>query len=236
MPRALTQAYEEELGIEVLHCWGMTETSPLGTACRLHPGHQKMEKEEQWNIKAIQGRPIAGIELRIMDENGKKVAWDGKTLGELQVRGAWVAKSYFKVEPGPESFTADGWFRTGDVASINKDGYMKIGDRTKDLVKSGGEWISSVDLENFLMAHPRVLEAAVIAIPDPEWSERPLAAVVPNPGETVTAEELQAYLAPNFAKFWLPDHYVFVEAIPKTSVGKFDKKVIRAQYAEGKLL
>jgi len=236
MPRALIKAYESELSVNVLHAWGMTETSPLGTVSKLQSHHLNLSKEEQWDVKAKQGFPVAGVELRIVDEMGNELPWDGKTMGEVQVRGPWVVKSYFKVESSPEQFTDDGWFRTGDVATMSPDGYMNITDRTKDLIKSGGEWISSVALENALMAHPKVMEAAVIAIPDEKWAERPLAAVVltPDAGE-VTADELREYLAPKFAKFWLPDKIVFLKELPKTSVGKFDKKVLRRQYAEGEL-
>ncbi|MDJ0835641.1 MAG: long-chain fatty acid--CoA ligase [Acidobacteriota bacterium] len=235
MPRGLTANYESNLGVEVLHAWGMTETSPLGTSCRLPRGHQDMSDEQKWDIKAMQGRPVGGVELRIVDDAGKELPWDGRTLGELQVRGPWVVSCYYKREVNPENFTDDGWFRTGDVVSMTPGGYMKIGDRTKDLVKSGGEWISSVELENAVMAHPKVAEAAVIAIPDEKWSERPLVALVPAEGETVTGEEINEHLAPTFPKYWLPEKYAFIDTVPKTSVGKFDKKVLRAMYAEGKL-
>jgi acyl-CoA synthetase (AMP-forming)/AMP-acid ligase II len=236
MPRSLIEAYESELGVNVLHAWGMTEMSPVGTASQLQAHHDELPDHQKWDIKAKQGYVIAGVEMRLMNEQGEELPWDGTTMGEAQVRGPWVARQYYGEEPTPVSFTADGWFRTGDVATISDDGYMNITDRTKDLVKSGGEWISSVALENTLMAHPKILEAAVIAIPDEKWDERPLAAIVPAPdaGE-VTAEELSEYLAPRFAKFWLPDKYVIVEDIPKTSVGKFDKKVLRHRYAEGEL-
>jgi fatty-acyl-CoA synthase len=171
--------------------------------------------------------------MRVADFDGQELPRDGETVGEIQVRGPCIIKSYYKVEPTPEYFTPDGWFRTGDVGVIDPDGYMQITDRTKDLIKSGGEWISSVALENALMAHPSVLEAAVIAVPDEKWGERPLALVVlaPNAGP-VTAEALKAHLAPHFAKFWLPDQIIFIDEVPKTSVGKFDKKILRKQYAE----
>ena len=236
MPRSLTEAYERDLGVNVVHAWGMTETSPLGTICVLHAEHDDLPRQQKWDIKERQGVPVAGIELRIVNDAGQELPWDGATMGELQARGPWVCKAYFKIEPTEEHFTADGWFRTGDVATISPDGYLHLTDRTKDLVKSGGEWISSVALENALMAHPQVLEAAVIAIPDERWAERPLAAVVPRPGaEPPSEEELLAHLAPNFLRFWLPDRVVCVEEIPKTSVGKFDKKVLRQRYAEGRL-
>lgn len=236
MPRALIEAYEKELGVNVLHAWGMTEMSPLGTVSKLQRRHRSLPDHEQWDIKAKQGYMVPGVEMRIVNESGDVLPWDGVTMGEVQVRGPWIIKSYFKLDPTPEHFTADGWFRTGDVATISEDGYMDITDRTKDLVKSGGEWISTVALENALMAHPKVMEAAVIAVPDEKWAERPLAAVVlaPDAGP-VTADELQQFLAPKFAKFWLPDKIAIVDEIPKTSVGKFDKKVLRQRYAEGQL-
>ncbi|MCB0012181.1 MAG: long-chain fatty acid--CoA ligase, partial [Anaerolineales bacterium] len=179
MPRALTKAYESDFGINVLHAWGMTETSPLGTVCNLSSRHADLSQEEKWDIKSKQGYPIMGIEIRIVDVAGQELPWDGATMGELQVRGPWVMSQYFKRPVSEDYMTADGWFRTGDVVTISSDGYMNITDRTKDLVKSGGEWISTVELENTIMAHPGILEAAVIAVPDQQWSERPLAAVVP---------------------------------------------------------
>jgi fatty-acyl-CoA synthase len=235
MPRSLIEAYEKELGVNVCHAWGMTEMSPLGTVSRLQSHHRQLPDHEQWDVKATQGTPVAGVEMRLVNDLGEELPWDGKTMGEVQVRGPWVIKQYFKVERTPDQFTADGWFRTGDVATISPDGYMNITDRTKDLIKSGGEWISSVALENALMAHPSVMEAVVIAVPDEKWGERPLAAVVPAPGvDAISEAELLDYLAGRFAKYQLPDRIVAISAIPKTSVGKFDKKVLRRQYAQGK--
>lgn len=237
MPRSLIKAYESELGVNVLHAWGMTEMSPLGTVSIPLKAHQALDEEARWDIKAKQGYPILGVEMRIVDEVGRELPWDGKTMGELQVRGPWIIRQYFKRDPTPDSITADGWFRTGDVATITPEGYMTITDRTKDLVKSGGEWISTVELENAIIDHPKVLEAAVIAIPDEKWSERPLACVVrTKEGWDLTAEELQAYLATRVAKFWIPERIVFVDEVPKTSVGKFDKKELRRRFAEGLLL
>lgn len=236
MPRSLIEAYEKELNVNVLHAWGMTEMSPLGTASILQSHHRDLSDAEKWDVKATQGYAVGGVEMRIVDEMGKELPWDGQQMGELQVRGPWIIRQYFKRAPTEEHFTADGWFRTGDVSTISPDGYMNIMDRTKDLVKSGGEWISTVELENALMAHPKVMEAAVIAIPDEKWAERPLATVVPaQSGEELTAAELNEFLAEKVAKFWLPDKILFVDEIPKTSVGKFDKKVLRGWYAEGKL-
>jgi fatty-acyl-CoA synthase len=236
MPRALIKGYESDLGVNVVHAWGMTELSPLGTVSKLSSQHAALSDEQKWDIKAKQGYAIAGVEMRIVDDLGAILPWDGKTMGELQVRGPWIIRQYFKREVSRESFTADGWFRTGDVATISPDGYMNITDRTKDLVKSGGEWISTVELENAIMAHPEVLEAVVIAVPDEKWSERPLAAVVTKPGvEDLTAEEVLDFLSTRVAKFWLPDKVVFIKEVPKTSVGKFDKKVLRDRFAKGEL-
>jgi fatty-acyl-CoA synthase len=224
------------LGVNVLHAWGMTEMSPLGTVSILQGRHRDLPDPQRWDIKARQGYPVPGVEIRIVNDAGDILPWDGATMGEVQVRGPWIINSYFKTEPNADQFTADGWFRTGDVATMSHDGYMEITDRTKDLIKSGGEWISSVALENALMAHPKVMEAAVIAMPDERWSERPLAVCVPAPDtEAATQEELLAFLAPQFAKFWLPDRIVLIDQLPKTSVGKFDKKVLRHRYAEGSL-
>jgi fatty-acyl-CoA synthase len=236
LPRGMIEAYEQDFGITALHAWGMTEMSPLGTISKLQKHHLELPKHEQLDIRAKQGYALGGVEMRIADEHGQELPRDGATVGEVQVRGACIIKSYYKIDPGPEHFTADGWFRTGDVGTINQDGYLQITDRTKDLIKSGGEWISSVALESALMAHPKVLEAAVIAVPNEKWAERPLAVVVlADDADNVTAEELRTYLTPHFVKFWLPDEYVFIDEVPKTSVGKFDKKVLRHRQAEGVL-
>jgi acyl-CoA synthetase (AMP-forming)/AMP-acid ligase II len=236
MPRALIEAYEKELGVNVIHAWGMTEMSPLGTVSILQSHHDALPDHEKWDVKARQGYAVAGVEMRIVNDDGRELDWDGASVGELQVRGPWIARAYYRLDPTEEHFTQDGWFRTGDVGSITPDGYLQITDRTKDLVKSGGEWISSVALENALMAHPKIAEAAVIAIPDERWSERPCAVVVLRPDAgSVTQDELVDFLAPDFAKFWLPDRVIFTSEIPKTSVGKFDKKVLRVHYAQGVL-
>ncbi|HUM72338.1 MAG TPA: long-chain-fatty-acid--CoA ligase, partial [Chloroflexota bacterium] len=236
MPRALTKAYESELGVNVLHAWGMTEMSPLGSVCNLSSQHAHLSDEEKWDIKAKQGYPISGVEMRIVDEVGKELPWDGRQMGELQVRGPWIIRQYFKREVSEDSFTRDGWFRTGDVVTMSPDGYMQIMDRTKDLVKSGGEWISTVELENAIMAHPQVMEAAVIAIPDDKWQERPLAAVVPTPdAQNLTSADITTFLEGKVAHWWIPETILFVDEIPKTSVGKFDKKVLRGRYAAGQL-
>ena len=235
MPRSLIEDYERDLGVDILHAWGMTELSPLGTLSKLRSKHAALPAGARWDVKARQGCPLPGVELRIVNDEGTVLPWDGASMGELQARGPWVIRSYYRRDPTPEHFTEDGWFRTGDVATMTPDGYMTITDRTKDLVKSGGEWISTVALEGALMAHAGVLEAAVIAVPDEQWSERPLAVAVRVPGGAVSAEELRAALATRFAKFEIPDRVVFVDALPKTSVGKFDKKVLRTRYADGTL-
>ena len=234
-PRHLIELYEKKFGVPMTHAWGMTETTPLGTVSRLKSYMEAWPDEPRYAVRAKQGYPVAGVDIRAVDEQGLEVAWDGRTMGELQVRGPWVARSYYEHPEGAVQFTADGWFRTGDVVTIDPEGYIQITDRTKDLIKSGGEWISSLDMEGLLMAHPKVLEAAVIAIPHPKWVERPLACVVARPEHrgTVTAEELLDFLRPQVARWALPDAVVFVDAIPKTSVGKFDKKVLRQMYAGG---
>src|SRR5581483_3729437 len=190
-----------------------------------------LPEDEQYAYRAKQGVQAPFVDIRAMNEQGE-IPWDGKSMGELQVRGPWVAASYFNNAEAQESWTEDGWFRTGDVVTIDPEGYVKITDRTKDLIKSGGEWISSLDLENALMSHPAVAEAAVIAVPHPRWQERPLAVIVHKPNAEVSREELQSYLAPKFVNWWLPDDYVFVEQIPRTSTGKFLKSVLRDQFRD----
>lgn len=235
MPRSLIDGYERELSVNVLQAWGMTELSPLGTVSKLQRHHLGLTEAQQLDVKALQGTPLAGVELRIVSDDGVELPWDGETMGELQARGPWVIRGYFKRDPTPEHFTADGWFRTGDVATMTPDGYMRITDRTKDLVKSGGEWISTVALEGALMGHDGVLEAAVIAVPDEKWSERPLAVVVRTAEGQVDTDELRRFLVERFAKFEIPDRFVFVDKLPKTSVGKFDKKVLRGRVSDGSL-
>ena len=234
MPRGLIEAYEKELGVNVVHAWGMTEMSPLGSVSKLQGHHHALGESDKLDVKAKQGYFVPGVDARIVDEDGNELPWDNETMGELQVRGVWIIDQYYKTEKSPEHFTADGWFRTGDVVVVDENGFMTITDRTKDLVKSGGEWISSVDLENTLMSHPKIIEAAIIAIPDEQWAERPLAVVVPANGE-IDEEELNNYLLEKFRKFWLPDEYVIIKEIPKTSVGKLDKKVLRRMREEGTL-
>ncbi|HSG82380.1 MAG TPA: long-chain fatty acid--CoA ligase [Gemmatimonadota bacterium] len=236
LSRSTIQAFEQEFDTQVLHCWGMTETSPLGTVSRLSAHHAELPNDAKWDLKATQGMAIPGVEIRIVNEKGEKLPWDGSTVGEVQVCGPWIARGYFKEEPDKKHFTADGWFRTGDVASITPDGYMRITDRIKDLVRSGGEWISSAALETALMRHPKVKEAAVIAVPDEKHGERPLAVVVLRPDVGgVTADEFTDHLAPSFPLFWIPDDFVLVDQIPRTAQGRFDKKELRRRFAAGEL-
>ena len=192
-----------------------------------------LPEEERYDVRAKQGAPVAGVDMRIVDDAGDVLPWDGKSVGEIQVRGPWVTSGYYNNPEGAAQFTADGWFRTGDVAALDPDGYIQITDRTKDLIKSGGEWISSVDMETTIMGHPKVLEAAVIAVPHARWVERPLACVVPKPEFARPAHRGRDPRVPRargVAKWWLPDEVVFIEAVPKTSVGKFDKKVLRERF------
>jgi fatty-acyl-CoA synthase len=230
VPVALQKALGERHGITMVQAWGMTETSPVASVARPPSG---VEGEETWHYRGGQGRLLPGIEGRIVGESGDEVARDGQAVGELEVRGAWVTGAYYK-DDDPERFR-DGWLRTGDVGKLDELGYITLTDRSKDVIKSGGEWISSVDLENALMAHPDVLEAAVVGIPDEKWAERPLASVVLREGATVKPAELRDFLEQSVARWQLPDAWTFIEAVPRTSVGKFDKKVIRRWYAEGEL-
>ena len=234
-PRSMIENYQKKLGIKIVHAWGMTETSPLGSVCNLKTELLSLPENEQYAIRAKQGIPAPGVEIRAVDENGNEVPNDGKTMGELQIRGPWIASSYYNDDRSAASFV-DGWFRTGDVITIDENGYIQIVDRTKDLVKSGGEWISTVELESTIMAHPKVLEATVIAVPHPKWQERPLALVVPRVKDDPPSKaDIYDLLAKHFAKWQLPDDVVFVDAIAKTSVGKFDKKVIRETYKKYEL-
>jgi fatty-acyl-CoA synthase len=234
-PVRLMRALDKH-GLQILHLWGMTETTPVATVGRLRDHMRNWTEDEQYQVRSKQGWPAPFVELRVMQPGGaegKETAApsDGETPGELEVRGPWVARSYYQAPEQGHRWTADGWFKTGDVATIDSEGFIKIVDRAKDLVKSGGEWISSVDLENTLMGHPAVKEAAVIGVPHPKWQERPLAAVVLKDGAQATPEELRAYLAKSFAKWQLPDAFVFLAEIPRTSVGKFKKIALREQFA-----
>jgi fatty-acyl-CoA synthase len=236
VPKALSEAYREKLGLPILHAWGMTETSPLGSINAAFSAYDGLGDEAAADVRARQGVPMVGVEARIVEPGTlTELPWDDKATGELQVRGPWIAADYYQVEHSEESFTSDGWLRTGDVGAIDEHGNIRLSDRTKDLVKSGGEWISSVELENHLMAHPAVAEAAVIGIAHPRWQERPLAAVVLKPDASATKEELIEFLTPRVAKWWLPDDVVFIDEVPKTSVGKFSKKDLRTRFADYQL-
>ncbi len=223
----------DRFGLHIQHLWGMTETTPIGTSGGLRPHMQDWPDEEKYAVRAKQGWPAPFVEIRLMRPEGEAPR-DGVTSGEIEIRGPWIADSYYEAPDQAHRWSADGWFRTGDVATMDEDGYIKIVDRAKDLVKSGGEWISSVDLENTLMGHPAVKEACVVGIPHPKWQERPLAAVVLKDGARATPEELRCFLAKSFAKWQLPDAFVFIDAIPRTSVGKFKKLALREQFANWK--
>jgi fatty-acyl-CoA synthase len=233
-PRSLIEALDG-YGLKLLHAWGMTETSPIGTVAGIKPGLEDLTPTEQLNYRAKQGYPVPLVDLRIADlATGEELPWDGVTFGEIQVRGPWITGAYYHDQNPAEKFV-DGWFRTGDVATIDPEGYLEIVDRTKDVIKSGGEWISSVQLEGIIMGHPQVLEAAVVGLPHPKWQERPVAIVVPKPDAVgdLTPEVITAYLQDNnVAKWWLPDRIIMDTPIPKTSVGKFDKKLLRSQLAQ----
>jgi fatty-acyl-CoA synthase len=229
VPERLMRDFEERHGVRIIQAWGMTETSPIGSVAN---PPAEAEGDEHWRYRTASGRIVPLVEARLVGDDGEEVAWDGESTGELEVRGPWIAADYFEDPSSPEKFH-DGWLRTGDVASIDRQGFIRITDRAKDLIKSGGEWISSVELENELMAHPAVREAAVIAKPDEKWTERPLACVVCE-GD-VEADELRKHLEPRVAKWWIPDDFAFIDEVPKTSVGKFDKKVLRQRLAEGEL-
>ena len=232
VPRALSEGWREKVGLPITQAWGMTETSPIATTGLLRSVHDGFSADELADVRATQGQPAPLVDLRIADpETGELLPWDGTSSGELQAAGPWIADSYYLDEDGGAQFTADGWLRTGDVAVIDATGYVRLVDRTKDLVKSGGEWISSVDLENQIMGMPGVAEAAVIAIPDEKWSERPLACVVVRPGGEVTAEQVRAYLSEKVARWQIPDDVVFIDEVPKTSTGKFSKKTLREKFA-----
>jgi len=233
VPRTLIEEFERRFGVPIVQGWGMTETSPLAAAS-WPPKSVEPGTEEAMDWRARSGRVIAGVELRIVDDEGTVLPWDGEAVGEVQVRGPWVTGAYYK-GADPERFE-DGWLRTGDIASVTPNGFIQITDRAKDVIKSGGEWISSVELEVHLMAHPAVVEAAVIAVPDPKWSERPLACVVLETDADVSADDLRTFLDARIARWQLPERWTFIEEVPKTSVGKFDKKVLRARFADGELV
>lgn len=231
VPKALSEAYREQLGKPILQAWGMTETSPIAAVCHLDVDEASLPVDEQAELRTMVGRISFGVEMRVVDPDSQEpVPWDAESSGELQCRGNWIAATYYHDERAGESFTDDGWLRTGDVATVDGRGRIRLVDRTKDLIKSGGEWISSVELENELMAHPKIAEAAVIGVSHPRWSERPLACVVPVAGAELTRDEVIEYLGGKVAKWQLPDDVVFIDEVPKTSVGKFSKKTLRDRF------
>jgi fatty-acyl-CoA synthase len=231
VPLSLMQAWEKRHGLPIIQAWGMTETSPLGSVARPPAG---CSEDEHWEYRSRAGRIMPLVEARLIGDDGEEVPWDGESTGELEVRGPWVASEYYNDDTSPEKFH-DGWLRTGDIAAIDSRGFIKITDRSKDVIKSGGEWISSVELEGELMAHDDVMEAAVIAKPDEKWNERPLACVVRREGSEVSPDDLCEHLSSRVAKWWIPDEFAFIDEVPKTSVGKFDKKVLRKRLKDGEL-
>ncbi len=230
VPRQLIERFRDELGVQLIQGWGMTETSPL---CALATPPRQASPDEEIEWRSMTGRIVPGVEVRICADDGSVVANDGESVGEFEVRGPWITGSYYR-DPSTDRFH-DGWLRTGDIGSLDSRGYMQISDRSKDVIKSGGEWISSVELENEVMAHPDVVEAAVIAVPDERWSERPLVAVVLEEGSDTTPDDLYVFLTDRVSKWWLPERWSIISEVPKTSVGKFDKKVLRARHAHGDL-
>jgi acyl-CoA synthetase (AMP-forming)/AMP-acid ligase II len=231
VPQALIEAFEQRYGLRIFQAWGMTEMTPLGTVARCPPSLSDATDSVKFAYRATQGRPAPFVEIRARNEEGL-VPWDGKTMGELEVRGPWIARAYYNRPDSADRFTDDGWFKTGDIVTIDRNATIRVQDRTKDLIKSGGEWISSVALECALMGHPSVAEAAVIPVTSAKWSERPLAAVVLKPGAEASPAELTEFLAPHFSKFWLPDAFEFVDAIPRTSAGKFKKSELRERFKD----
>jgi len=234
MSQGMLERFERDFGAEVMQGWGMTETSPIGVINRLLPKHAGLTPDELLHLKLKQGRGVWGVELKIVDDDGNPLPWDGKAFGEVYLRGPWIASGYFKGEGG-DKLDAEGYFPTGDIATIDPDGYMQLVDRAKDVIKSGGEWISSIDLENAVTGHPAVAEAAVIGVPHPKWQERPLLLVVLRPGQTATREELLDYLAGKVAKWWLPNDVVFVDELPHTATGKLLKVALRERFRDHQL-
>jgi len=232
-PPAMIRTFREKFGITVLHAWGMTEMSPLGTVNHPKAKHLDLPEESRDAVRVKQGRPIFGVEMKIVDAEGRELPRDGKAFGDLLVRGPWVMSSYYKGEGG--EVLRDGWFPTGDVATIDPDGYMAITDRSKDVIKSGGEWISSIEIENLAVAHPAVAEAAVIGVPHPKWDERPLLLVLPRAGQSVTKEQMLEFLRGKLAKWWMPDDVVFVDSLPHTATGKLSKLQLRAAWRDYRL-
>jgi acyl-CoA synthetase (AMP-forming)/AMP-acid ligase II len=234
VPVSLIENFERKVGLRMVQGWGMTETGPVASLSQLTPDMEQLPEPERYRMRAKQGRVVPGIRFRVVGDDGTVVPWDSKSMGEVQVKGNWVAATYYNDPTADERFV-DGWLRTGDVAVVDEHGFMQLVDRTKDLVKSGGEWISSVELESTIMGHPAVLEAAVIGVPEERWQERPVACVVLKPDQEASKDDIIEFLRPHFPGWWLPDDVVFVPEIPKTSVGKFDKKVLREEFKDHRL-
>jgi fatty-acyl-CoA synthase len=235
VPRAMIETFRDKHGVELRQGWGMTETSPIGTVNTIKAGLEGLSKDEQLDLATKAGRGIFGCELRIVDDEGNELPWDGDAFGALQVRGPWVCSDYFKLDGGGGAHTDDGWFDTGDVATIDAQGYLAITDRTKDVIKSGGEWISSIELENTAMDHPAVAEAAVIGVAHPKWTERPVLVVVKAAGEEISRDEMLAYFDGKVATWWVPNDVVFVDELPHTATGKISKIELRKQLADYRL-
>jgi fatty-acyl-CoA synthase len=234
-PPSMIRAFQEDFGVDVLHAWGMTEMSPLGTVSTFKTKHMKQGKEDRYALQNKQGRAIYGVDLRVVGEDGGELPWDGAAIGDLHVRGPWVIKGYFKGEGGNPLRNDDhgaGWFPTGDVVNIDPEGFIQITDRSKDVIKSGGEWISSIDLENIAIAHPAIAEAAVIGVKHPKWDERPIVVAVKKPGQEVSKEELIKFYEGKIAKWWMPDDVVFVNELPHTATGKLSKLTLRQQFKD----
>ena len=233
VPRSLSEGYREQTGMPILQAWGMTETSPIAAVCHIKSTLDHLDDEAKADLRTSVGLVAPGVDFRVVDpESGEELLWDGESRGELQVQGPWVARTYYNDERAAESFTDDGWLRTGDVATVNSEGYISLVDRTKDLIKSGGEWVSSVELENEIMAHPDVVEAAVIGVASTKWGERPMACVVAAEGTAVSAEDILIWLKDRVPKWWMPDQVEFIDEVPKTSVGKFSKKTLRDRFTD----
>ena len=233
VPRSLSEGYREQTGMPILQAWGMTETSPIAAVCHIKSTLDHLDDEAKADLRTSVGLVAPGVDFRVVDpESGEELLWDGESRGELQVQGPWVARTYYNDERAAESFTDDGWLRTGDVATVNSEGYISLVDRTKDLIKSGGEWVSSVELENEIMAHPDVIEAAVIGVASTKWGERPMACVVAAEGAAVSAEDILIWLKDRVPKWWIPDQVEFIDEVPKTSVGKFSKKTLRDRFTD----
>jgi fatty-acyl-CoA synthase len=233
-PRAITKKFQENYDVEVIHAWGMTEMSPLGTLCTVKPEIVHLEGDERLTLRDKQGHAPFGVEMKVTDDDDREIDWNGKTFGRLKVRGPAVARAYYG-GVGADQFDANGWFDTGDVAHIDANGYMQITDRAKDVIKSGGEWISSIDLENLAVGHPDVAEAAVIGVPHPRWDERPLLIVVRKPGREVSRDDLLGFMTGKVAKWWMPDDVAFVSEIPHTATGKILKSTLRTQFKDYRL-